>query len=194
MNLNSSSHSCYLRVMKSYLLAGRLLHIITLVEVIIAIGLLPLTLEFEPGNNIVLSALRAVAVIYLVALPISAQLDARSRYQNYKQIKDQIFLYGYDERILKPVLKSRCQRDAASLSAIELGFGARCKQYFHANGYRWYHLFPDFVFSKPQFIFTPYFWRTTFFTPRYKSKINYCNLSQIAQLSKAGNSLCYDVR
>lgn len=112
-------------------------------------------------------------MIYLFSFPIFGQLDARSRFQNYKQIKDQIFIYGYDERIFKPVLKSRCQRDAAWLSAKELGYAKQCKSYFKSMGYRWYHLFPDFVFSKPEFLFTNYFWKTTFFTPRYVPKIKY---------------------
>lgn len=112
-------------------------------------------------------------IAYICSLPILAQLDARSRFQNYKQIKDQLYDYGYDERIFRPVLKSRCQRDAAWLSATELGYGEKCKVYFRSFGYRWYHLLPDFVFSKPQFMFTSYFWKTTFFTPKYNPKFDY---------------------
>ena len=121
----------------------------------------------------VLWLLKYYMLIFLASLPVFSQLDAWSRYQNYKQIKDQIYLYGYDERIFKPTLKSRCQRDAAWLSAQELGMGKECKRFFYSKGYKWYHIFPDFVFRKPQFLLTIYFWKTTFFTPRYHPKVKY---------------------
>jgi hypothetical protein len=158
---------------RSYLIAGRLLHIITVIELMALIILLPMIISIEADDNILLWLLKYYAIIFLASLPVFSQLDAWSRYQNYKQIKDQIFLYGYDERIFRPTLKSRCQRDAAWLSARELGFGERCKSYFYIKGYRWYHIFPDFLFRKPQFLFTLYFWKTTFFTPRYHPKVTY---------------------
>lgn len=159
--------------LRSYLVAGKLLHLITLIELIAIIILVPLIAGLETGGNILWWGVKYYAIGFLVSLPLFSQLDARSRFQNYKQIKDQIFLYGYDQRIFKPVLKSRCQRDAAWLSAEELGYGDQCKAYFHSHGYRWYHIFPDFVFSKPQFLLTTYFWRTTFFSPRYTPKVDY---------------------
>jgi hypothetical protein len=162
-----------IHLIRSYLFAGKLLHIITLLETMLIIILLPLIMPLETGGSYILWFLKYYFIFFLFSLPVFSQLDARSRYQNYKQIKDQIYFYGYDERIFKPTLKSRCQRDAAWLSAQELGYGAQCKQYFYSCGYRWYHVFPDFLFSKPQFLFTLYFWRTTFFSPRYISKVNY---------------------
>ena len=194
MKSKSTNYPCYLRVLQSYIVAGHLLHLITVVEVIAAIILVPLVIDLDMGNNIILISLKIYGLIYLIGLPVSAQLDARSRFQNYKQVKDQIFLYGYDERIFNPVLKSRCQRDAAFLSAKELGYGVECKQYFHSKGYRWFHVFPDFVFKKPQFLFTVYFWRTTFFTPRYKPKVNYCALEQQSQRDKSDIILNYNVQ
>ena len=160
-------------LIRSYILAGRLLHIITLLEVLVMILLFPLILSIETGENYILWILKYYSIIFLISLPVFSQLDARSRYQNYKQIKDQIYFYGYDERIFRPTLKSRCQRDAAWLSAMELGYGVQCKKYFYSCGYRWYHIFPDFLFSKPQFLLSLYFWKTTFFSPRYVSKVNY---------------------
>lgn len=173
-----------LEVIQSYILAGKLLHIITIIE-LFAIGLIvPYIADMETGNSYFLIGLKNYLIIFLVSLPLFSQMDARSRFQNYKQIKDQIYFYGYSERILKPVLKSRCQRDAAWLSAKELGFGKECKQYFRTNGYRWFHLFPDFLFQKPQFLFTGYFWKTTFFTPRYLPKVDYYALESPAGIIK----------
>jgi len=158
--------------LKSYILAGRLLHIITLIEILVILIVVPFVLNFDQ-DTMLSFILKYYILCFFLSLPIFSQLDARSRYQNYKQIKDQIYFYGWDLRILKPILKSRCQRDAALTSSRELGFEKECQKYFKANGYRWYHLFPDFVFSKPHFLFTKYFWRTTFFTPRYNPKFNY---------------------
>ena len=159
--------------LRSYFIAGKLLHLIALIEIVAILLIMPYLLEWDTGDNLVLTGLKLYAMGFLLSLPVFSQLDARSRYQNYKQIKDQIFLYGYDERIFRPVLKSRCQRDAAWLSAEELGFGAKCHSFFRSHGYRWYHILPDFVFKKPQFLLTGYFWRTTFFSPTYVPKVNY---------------------
>lgn len=158
---------------KSYILSGRLLHIITLIELIMIIFLLPIILEIKTNGSLGLILLKSYLICYIISLPVFAQLDARSRYQNYKQIKDQLYLYGYSQRLLKPVLKSRCQRDAALTSAMELGISHQCSEIFKGHGYRWYHILPDFIFKKPQFLITKYFWRTTFFAPTYKPKVDF---------------------
>jgi hypothetical protein len=161
---------------RSYFIAGKLLHLITLIEIVGILLILPYLFAWDTDGQWLLTGLKYYAMVFLLSLPFFSQLDARSRYQNYKQIKDQIFLYGYDERIFRPVLKSRCQRDAAWLSAKELGFGHTCSSFFYHHGYRWYHILPDFVFKKPHFLLTVYFWRTTFFSPTYIPKVNYQDL------------------
>ncbi|HSG67637.1 MAG TPA: hypothetical protein VK994_02945 [Bacteroidales bacterium] len=168
---------------RSYFVAGKLLHLITLIELLAIALLIPLISRIETGGAMLLWGLKYYAIIFLSSLPVFSQLDARSRFQNYKQIKDQIFFYGYDERIFRPVLKSRCQRDAAWLSAEELGHGDECRKYFRNHGYRWYHIFPDFVFSRPQFLLTAYFWRTTFFSRTYNPKVDYYHMLRAGQAS-----------
>lgn len=163
---------------KSYVLAGRLLHLITFLELILIIYLLPYILKIDTNGSIGLIALKLYIAGYIISLPIFSQLDARSRYQNYKQIKDQFYIYGFKTRILKPVLKSRCQRDAALVSAKELGLYEKCNDLFRKHGYRWYHLLPDFVYRKPQFLLTKYFWATTFFASTYHAKIDYSLVDQ----------------
>ncbi len=152
---------------------GRFLHIITLMELILIFILVPILFRIDTSQDLFLTILRFFAIAFLVSLPVSSQLDAWSRYQNYKQIKDQFFIYGFDIRILKPVLKSRCQRDAALISASELGLKKECACYFWKHGYRWYHIIPDFVFSTPQFLLSKYFWMTTFFVSKYEPKVDY---------------------
>lgn len=185
------THRPKVNIITSYFLAGKLLHIITILEVLVIIFIAPSIAEINTGTNYLYAGLKNYAIVFLVSLPLFSQLDARSRFQNYKQIKDQIYLYGYKERILAPVLKSKCQRDAAWLAAKELGLEKQCKLYFWENGYRWYHLFPDFLFNKPQFLFSIYFWRTTFFTPRYTSKVDYTSLKSADMNIKATPKTTY---
>jgi hypothetical protein len=161
----------------SYLLVGRLLHLITIIEIVGIFVFLPIIFRIETNHSVGLFCLKIYLAGYLLSLPFFSQLDARSRFQNYKQIKDQFYTYGFNSRILNPVLKSRCQRDAALISAKELGMYDSCKSFFHDHGYRWYHIIPDFVFRRPQFLVTKYFWRTTFFAPTYQSKIDYSSIS-----------------
>jgi hypothetical protein len=104
---------------------------------------------------------------FFLANAVLSQLDARSRWQNYKQIKDQLYGYGYRERIFKPVLKSSCQRQAALIAASEFGYRKQVLVLFRSHGYRWYHIPPDFVVSHPRFLLSSHFWRTTFFAPTY---------------------------
>lgn len=154
-----------------YLKSGKLLHLITLVELVVGFFMIRWLWQYQTGSWM-LEGLRIYGLVYFFTLPVFAQLDARSRYQNYKQIRDQFILYGFDRRILKPIIKSRCQRDAAQLAADDTGHGCECRNLFHKAGYRWYHLFPDFVFTHPYFLLTKAFWRTTFFCPAYRSKLN----------------------
>jgi hypothetical protein len=107
---------------------------------------------------------------FFLANAVLSQLDARSRWQNYKQIKDQLYGFGYRERIFKPVLKSSCQRHAALTAAAEYGYREQVLGLFQSHGYRWYHIPPDFVVSQPQFLLSRHFWRTTFFAPTYHSR------------------------
>jgi hypothetical protein len=154
--------------MRSYFYAAMLLHFITIMELLAMVFLVPVLVAM-PQNESVDVVIKIAGMLLLFCLPILAQLDARSRFQNYKQFGDQFCRYGFDRRILKPAVKSRCQRDAALFAAREAGFKDECTQYLRFLGYRWYHLLPEFLFRRPGLLFTPYFWRTTFFLPTYRS-------------------------
>jgi len=165
---------------------GKFLHFVAAMAFILALvsAIKLVTLSHEPEAIYWLVWL--VGLVVFAPMSVLAELDAYSRFQNYKQLKDQIFLNGYQERLLKPLTRSSCQREAAILACEELGLGQKSKSYFYARGYRWYHVIPDFVFKQPMFFFSLYFWRTTFFTPYYVSKINYdqFDLTQIDFISK----------
>lgn len=103
-------------------------------------------------------------------------LDGRSRYQNFKRLKDQVFLYGTQTKYLKTFTVSRCQREAALVVGKELGIEEKLKAKFKASGYRWYHFVPDFFYSKTLFFADRRFWRHTFFAPHYTARIDYKNI------------------
>jgi hypothetical protein len=148
-----------------YLSAGILLHAMTTMEILSIFGLIPFLLD----SDACLSAYRwryfTFATLWL--LPVFTQLDARSRFQEYKKIRDQLILFGPDRRIFNAVSHSRCQRNAALAASAQLGYETVCRDSFTATGYRWYHLLPSFVKYRPWFLFSPAFWHTTFFAPTY---------------------------
>jgi len=157
------------RHLPAYLRAGMLLHVITLLELaflaVFATGLLWSRPESPAG-----AVFNVMILVFLASLPILSQLDARSRFQSYKRVKDHLFIYGFDTRILRPFLKSRCQRDAAMAAAGELGYKRLCCSYYHSQGYRWYHIMPDFVFSNPGLLVSRQFWQSTFFSKTYHAR------------------------
>lgn len=146
-----------------YLSAGALLHAITVVELFTILFIASLI-----GTH----PLEHPASLMLCLFPLFTQLDARSRFQEYKKVKDQLIRYGPDRRIFKSVSSSRCQRNAALAAARQLGYATDCGDYFTTAGYRWHHLLPDFVNSHPRFLISAVFWRTTFFTPTYPARSN----------------------
>src|ERR1700740_501959 len=154
--------SLFLSRCLSYLRVGYLLHLVSLVEVALILSLYRL---LDPAES--------PLVLPLALAPFFPQLDARSRFQNYKQLKDQFYLYGFDPRIVRPFVKSRCQRDAAIAAASDLGLGEVCKKHFYDKGYRWFHLLPDYLFTNPRFLACKAFWITTFFAKTYRPRIDF---------------------
>ena len=148
-----------------YWRVGKFLHIVAAVAFSIAAISFFIFSDLLAQSNTEFPLIWLIIFISFFNMFILAELDGYSRYQNYKQVKDQIFLNGYQERIVKPLAKSSCQREAALLAGFELGFENEIKNYFFKLGYRWYHIIPDFVFKNFIFFFTPLFWRTTFFVP-----------------------------
>jgi hypothetical protein len=78
--------------------------------------------------------------------------------------------YGFNKRIVKPLAKSNCQRLAAVVAAKQLDVGDDVRHYYRNLGYRWFHVLPDFVIRQPKFFFHPFFWKSTFFVKRHRSR------------------------
>jgi len=104
---------------------------------------------------------------YGFTLPFFSEFDAYGRYQNYKQIKDTLYKYGYDPRLIKPFMNSRCQRDAVIFAASDLELKNEVKDLFYKNGYRWYHVLPEVFLKNPLVLFEKVFWERILFTKFY---------------------------
>lgn len=97
-----------------------------------------------------------------LVVALFAMADGISRHREYKRIKAMLLKFGYSERILEPLARSRCQRDAATFAAEETGHGDTAKAYFRQLGYRWYHILPDLVMRNPFVFLRPSFLRSSF--------------------------------
>ncbi len=154
-----------------YLKTAGLLHIVTVIGGVCFIGFGRLA-----GTAIKAPAIDGMDLFYLLSalyglvLIFFSQADARSRYQNYKQVKDLLHENGFDTRIIKLFCHSRCQRDALRVAAIDLGMTHQMSAHLKAKGYHWYHLLPDFLFARPQLLFTVNFWQKTLFVKTYHSR------------------------
>ena len=144
-----------------YLAAGRLLHATTVIAAL-AVVLIATCTAVRPFRTL------AMAAVGLLAL--FSQLDARSRYQEYKRARDQLVAFGPNRRIFQSLSGSQCQRDAVLAAARPLGYATLCRNHFYTAGYRWYHLMPDFMRHHPGYLFSPAFLRATFFAPTYRSR------------------------
>ena len=148
-------------MIRNYLSAGMMLHCMTGVE-LVALSFVAHSADAGTG--------RIPAFVALGLLTLFTQLDARSRYQEFKKVRDQLILFGVNRRIFKSVSGSSCQRGAALAAARQLGVAKQCSDYFRAEGYRWYHLTPDFLIRQPETLLFAGFWRTTFFLPTYRTR------------------------
>jgi hypothetical protein len=160
----------WMRVMR-YIQTGYLLHLMAVSSVFLFyfFGKEFLMLVKNGGSwwKVVLSG---YASAYFFSLIFFSQLDARSRYQNYKMVKDKFFQYGFDSRLLKPFVYSRCQRDAIGVAARELQFHREWKLLICKFGFRWYHLLPQIIVQCPRVLFTKTYWNKTLFVKTYRSK------------------------
>lgn len=111
-----------------------------------------------------------IGSIYFFTLILFSQFDARSRYQNYKLAKDRLYKYGFDSRLLKPFVYSRCQRDAIATAAKDLNMQKEWNQLSSEMGFRWYHLLPVIVKRNPLVLLTRDYWSKTLFVSTYHSK------------------------
>lgn len=117
--------------------------------------------QWSAGNAAQAAALGWWGLCWLV-VAFFAMADGVSRHREYRRIRSMFLKYGFSERILKPLARSRCQRDAALHAARETGHLDQARAYFRSLGYRWYHILPDLVVRNPFAFASPSFLRTSF--------------------------------
>lgn len=176
-----AAHICYqedysgrrvflMRIIR-YIQTGYLLHLMGTLSIMLTyfFGNKFLILLFNKGSSGSL-ILNGCASLYFFTLIFFSMLDARSRYQNYKMAKDRLFKYGFDKRLLKPFVFSRCQRDAIRTAARDLNYGREWEQLRLELGFRWYHILPHLLVRHPGMLFTKKYWSKTLFVSTYHSK------------------------
>jgi len=174
-------------ILISYVRLGRLLHWMAIAEILLICFLFDYfdLIRWACSGNVFYKTLGIITLIFPPIYPI---LDARSRFQNYKQVKDVLYQYGFQERLIRPFISSRCQRDAVMTAAEELGYQQECKAYFYRSGYRFYHLFPDFMFTRPSYLFSSGFWWNTFWVKHYEPKFDFWALASQSSSGSASIS------
>ncbi len=150
----------------TYLRVGIILHLFCLLTLSLffwCFNRLFVTSGWQFTNNLLLS-------MFFFSHLFTTQLDACSRYQNYKMVKDLFHVYGFRSMLAKPYSRSKCQRDSILEAATQLGLRSSAKLYFRNSGYRWYHIIPSVLLENPMLLFTRGYWITTLFVPKYTSK------------------------
>jgi hypothetical protein len=138
------------------------------IGIVLTLLALQFAMYFVQLEKNVLAIVFSIVTVLCSTMPIFAELDALGRYQNYKQIKDVLFKMKYDDRLLKPFIHSKCQRDAVLVAAKDLKVENKVKKFFFEKGYRFYHILPDAFMANPLVLFKKQFWIKILFTKHYE--------------------------
>lgn len=155
---------------KRYLRIGFLLHLMTIAGIATAFYFYNIAQDIGFEHIQINTLFYLYLSAYGASLPFFAQLDARSRYQNYKLMKDKLYRYGFSKRIVEPLSWSRCQRDAIQVAADDLGYSKEMKSLFKSLGYKWFHIIPRILIRNPRLILTKAYWDKTLFVKHYTLK------------------------
>ena len=156
-----------LKLFLRYLKVGRFLHIMTLISLTI-FGWSFSYLEVSNSIFDLIHFLYLFLSLFGITVAIISQLDAFGRFQNYKQLKDKFYEYGFNLRLIRPFMFSKCQRDAILVASEDFDSKDKVKLYFYEKGYRWYHVLPDVFVDNPLLIFKMEFWNKILFTKYYE--------------------------
>ncbi len=157
----------------SYLRVGKLLYISLGLFVAESYFFWQLLLRFNYKDKPLLHILLILCFLFSFVHIFLVLMDGWSRFQNYKRIKDQFYIHGFDVRLAGNYQGSKCQRNAAIIAAKELGMEKEILNFYRKRGVRSFHFIPHFMIQDPFFIFRRYFWSRTFLEKPYKSKFNY---------------------
>lgn len=154
-----------------YIQCGYLLHLVTVFSILMVFLLSNVMIsEYVLKTDALKLAVLGYGSGYFFTLIFFSQLDARSRFRNYMMIKDKLFEYGFDARLLRPFVYSRCQRDAIVVAARDMNYTDEWEKLNYQLGFRWYHVLPHLVVRKPGILLTREYWNKTLFVKPYQSK------------------------
>ena len=153
-----------------FIKVGAFLHVMSVASVIIMFISSRIAFEFYHDGLVAHAVIWAAVAAWALTVPFFSELDALGRYQNYKQIKDSMYEMGYDHRLVRPFIHSKCQRDAVVAAGEDLGCEHEIKMFFKDQGYRWYHILPDAFVKNPLVLFRSMFWKMILFTKSYQLK------------------------
>lgn len=125
------------------------------------------------GSDIILILFWASCLLFSFSHVFMVMMDAWSRFQNYKRVKDHLFQHGFSTQIAKHYGGSKCQRMALLAAAKELSMAKKVKDYYDNIGIKWYYFVPEFMIRDPLFPFRKHFWSRTFMEKYYKPKFDY---------------------
>lgn len=145
-----------------YMKAAPWPHMTGCASMLLALGLKCAGLVYWDQGDLVRAVPLAWWGVCWLVVAVFALADAVSRHREAQRIRLMFLKYGFDVRILEPLARSRCQRDAAIFAADEVGHGEEARRYFAALGYRWYHILPDLVVRNPFSFLRPSFLRSSF--------------------------------
>lgn len=145
-----------------YILAAPWPHATAFVSVCIAACLSLWAFVLEARGEVEAGGLLCLWAVFWLLVAFFAGADGISRNREYRRLRAMFLRYGFRERILAAVARSRCQRDAAIRAASDAGYRMQAKAFFRSLGYRWYHILPDVVVRNPFVFLSPRFLRTSF--------------------------------
>lgn len=160
----------------SYWVAGKLIHISVAIFIIESYVFGILFMESYSNTSFFWIIFWGVLFGFSFIHIFLVLADGWSRFQDYKRAKDQLFFYGFHNKLINQYAHSQCQRAAFSTAAKELGFAKETKEHFYNLGYRWYHFIPDYIMKDPFFFYKKYFWKRTFLEKYYKPKFDFQQL------------------
>lgn len=91
-------------------------------------------------------------LLYLI--PIIAVCDLFGRHRDYLNIRKMLASYNTDSvsfvqrAVLMMYRRSYCSRWACICAFCSLGIGDVAIEFYKKKGYRWYHIFPDYTFTR----------------------------------------------
>ena len=88
--------------------------------------------EASSGNYAAAIDLAGISLLSLASLHFSESL-ATANFSEYKEIKQALTRYGWDERIIETKSHSWCQRNTARVAAINCGYKQEIDQYFREH-------------------------------------------------------------